>query len=693
MIGESLGEYRILEPLGAGGMGEVYRALDSNLKREVAIKLLPPEMSRDPERLARLEREAQLLAALNHPGIASIHNLEQAEDRRFLVLELVEGETLAEHLERGALPLQLALEMARQIAQALEAAHEAGIIHRDLKPANVKITPDFKVKVLDFGLAKATDPAPDTPSSELSRSPKMMVEGTQAGVILGTAAYMSPEQARGHALDKRTDIWSFGVVLYEMLTGDSPFSADTLGDSMAGILKEDPDWEQLPPETPVQIRRLLRRCARKNREARLRDIGDARLEIEEAIEQPEARVGTGDAAAAGSHAFGLRFALPILAATAMLAGVTGWAIAPDAPSTSWPTIRLEAEITETMINTSQGSNVVLSPDGARMAYIAQSSWGQPTELHIRSLDESHSTRLAVHAKMPFFSPDGQWVAFWYGPPRESAEAARPSRELRKVSINGGTPQVVASAPGMLGGRGGAWGTDDTIVFGTAGDGLYWVSADGGEPQQLLGLAAGEQSYRWPQLLPGERHLLFTSRAEGLGFDASNVELLDLESGARTVLVSGATYGRYVPTGHLVYVSGDTLYAVSFDLEALEIAGSGVAVVRGVHMFDANGPAQFSFSETGVLVYKSSASAGDRYPVVWVDRRGIRSDPLPFIEPGRYTDPRLSPNGRRLAMTVDDGYEEGQNEIWVHDLARGSKTPIAEYVAVITRLFGRPTGSS
>ncbi|HEY7697167.1 MAG TPA: protein kinase, partial [Vicinamibacteria bacterium] len=491
-VGTRLGSYEILGALGAGGMGEVYRAADTKLKREVAIKVLPEAFARDEERMKRFEREAQVLASLNHPNVASIYGVEEANGLRALVLELVEGPTLAERIASGPIPLEEALRIAVQIVHGLEAAHEKAVIHRDLKPANVKLTKDGDVKILDFGLAKALEV--DPPRVEESHSPTL-TRATQVGVLLGTAAYMSPEQAKGKPADRRADVWSFGVVLYEMLTGRRAFDGEDVSEVLAHVLTKEPDWTALPVNLPGHVVQLLKRCLTKDPKKRLQAIGEARIAIEEPGE--EARVK-------GNSLW------PALAAAAGLAlGATlFWLWPQPARSPSLP-IRLSVELgadayLDWNVN-EEGQGVILSPDGALLAFAAQSGPGAPRQLYLRRLEDLVASPLAgtEGARNPFFSPDGRWIGFF-------AEG-----KLKKVAVTGGGAVTLAEAIGYYGG---AWGEDGAIVFARdpSSNGLQRVSSEGGEPEVLTNVdaGAGEVSHRWPQVLPGGKALLYTAATSG-----------------------------------------------------------------------------------------------------------------------------------------------------------------------------------
>jgi serine/threonine-protein kinase len=555
MIGETLGHYRILDKLGQGGMGEVYRARDPRLNRDVALKVLPSAFAQDPERMARFEREAQVLASLNHPNIAQLYGLEE----RALVMEYVPGEVL-----RGPLPVDEALPLARQIAEALEYAHERGIIHRDLKPANIKVTPEGQAKVLDFGLAKALEG--EASGADLAQSPTLSAGPTRAGVILGTAAYMSPEQARGKPLDRRTDIWAFGCVLYELLVGRQTFGQETFSDTNAAILTREPDWSLLPAATPAKVRDLLRRCLQKNARQRLRDIGDARLLIDEALagepapmEGPRPRRGPGLIAA---------FAAGLLAAGA--GAWLAWRTKPPAPAavkrfviTLPPNEQLPAESVGQAVPA-----IALSRDGTRLVYAGVRDGA--IRLYLRRLDQVEAVPIpgTEGAEGPFFSPDGEWVAFLA------------QRSLKKVSLAGGTPQTIAEAS-----QGGTWTVDNSILY-TArpSAGISRLPAAGGESQPVTQLDVKEKlgSHRWAQVLPGGQALLF---AFGVGpfFLTPSIHAQSLNVGTRRRLLEDANFPQYAASGHLVFVRNGLLMAAPFDARKLEVTGAAVPVVEGVRV--------------------------------------------------------------------------------------------------------------
>jgi len=662
MIGQTLSHYHITGKLGAGGMGEVYRARDSRLNREVAIKVLPEGFAQDAERLARFQREAQVLASLNHPNIASIYGLEESGQVYALVMELVEGPTLADRIAAGPLPLEEALPIARQIAEALEAAHERGIIHRDLKPANIKVTPDGNVKVLDFGLAKVFEEQPGNP--DLSHSPTLM-HGTQAGVILGTAAYMSPEQAKGKAVNKRADIWAFGCVLYEMLTGMQVFSGETLTDTLAAVVRAEPEWSALPAATPGVIRKLLGRCLTKDVKQRLRDIGDARIEIEEAMAAgtDEPLVGTDQIVA--------------LQPTSRWRRLLPWAIATLAVLTALLVIAYRANRSPdgaaavkqfVLAPPAEGIPValsapclLLSPDGTRLVSTVKvsNSW----QLFDRLLNSPAARPIdgTQGAMDPFFSPDGQWLAFFA------------NGLLKKVPLSGGAPETICNAQNA---RGGVWASDNTIIFTPGTDGpLSRVPASGGPIEVISTLAVNnkERSHRWPDVLPGGKAILFSVAYEvGNPLDDASVAVMDLATGKHKTIIHGAGFPRYVPTGHIVYARGGAILAVPFDAERLEVTGTPVTIQEGVVMRAENGRAQFSFSRAGDLAYvagRTDDSDDVRYPLVWVDRRG--GEQVLSEERHRYSDPRLTPDGRTILVEV----AEPAAAIWAYDTARGTLSRI------------------
>jgi Tol biopolymer transport system component len=618
--GDKLGPYQILAPLGAGGMGEVYCARDTKLDRDVAIKILPDALARDPERLARFEREAKVLAALNHPNIAQIYGISESEGARALIMELVPGETL-----KGPLPLDTALKYAGQIASALEAAHEKGITHRDLKPANIMVTPAGVVKLLDFGLAAQSREA--GPASE--NSPTLTLGATQAGVILGTAAYMSPEQASGQPVDRRSDIWSFGVVLLEMLTGERTFSGETVSHVLAAVLAKDPDCSRAP--FPVQ--RLLKSCLQKDPRQRLQAIGDWRLLLAEEQSRPQP---------AEVRASKLPWIAVAALAVIAAAGYYEWWRATR--PVEHPLIRLSADLGPEAV-TGARFTVAISPDGNRVVYLVRANGAQL--LATRLLNQATPTILqgTEGGYDPFFSPDGQWIGFAAG------------TKLKKISVLGGAAVTLCDAPGL---RGASWGEDGFIVAtltSSSGNGLSRLPDSGGTPQPLTKPAeTSDTTQRWPQVLPEGKGILLTGSATNQGFDTANIEVLPPKNGKVKVVQRGGYFGRYISAGgsqgHLIYIHEGALYAVGFDLDKLETRGTPVPILEDVAADAASGGGQLDVSPAGVLVYRSGKNSGSNYPVVLADSSGKTQ---PFVAtPGQYYTPRFSPDGKRLAVGIGAG---------------------------------------
>ena len=658
--GTRLGSYEVIAPLGAGGMGEVYRAKDTKLARDVALKVLPSEFAIDPDRLARFKREAQVLASLNHPHIAAIYGFEDSEDVQALVLELVEGETLGEIVARGPVPLADALAIARQIAEALETAHEQGIIHRDLKPDNVKVTPEGKIKVLDFGLAKMLEPEPARhPSFAGTMSPTLSIHATHGGVILGTAAYMSPEQARGKPVDRRTDIWSFGCVLFEMLTGKQTFDpGETISDAVAHILTREPDWTTLPADTPPHVRTLLRRCLQKDPQKRLPHIGLVRLELDDNAARTDVRELTQTVPAAPPRSSHRRVALGIAALAAIaIAGAASWALM-RTPAATPERIRFSVVPPSGQPFTLNGffRNVTISPDGRIVVYVASPNGS----LMVRALDELEAVALrgVNAASSPFMSPDGRWIGFF---------SQLAGGDLKKVSITGGPAVALGRFLGTP--RGATWGSDDTIVFATndLSTGLLRVPAGGGEPKVLTkpDRARGEQDHWFPSMLPGNRAVLYTIAPTDGITDNSQIGLLDLTTGESHTLIRGGSHAQYIDPGYLVYASAGSLRAVRFDLARLAVSGDPVPVVDQVMTFG-TGAGLFEVSRNGTLVFVAGGAAngmGTPRSLVWVDRRG-KEEPIPA--PTRtYVFARLSPDGQSVAVDIRDQ----ENDIWIFDLKR------------------------
>jgi serine/threonine-protein kinase len=667
--GARLGPYEITAKLGEGGMGEVWRAHDSNLGRDVALKVLPAAFTEDAERLARFEREAKLLAQLNHPNIAHIYGLEASGgDRgvRALVMELVEGEDLAHRIARGALPVDEALGIAKQIAEALEAAHERGIVHRDLKPANVKVAHDAlagaggTVKVLDFGLAKAMDaPGGTSSSADVARSPTLMnsptltqAHGTQLGVILGTAAYMSPEQAKGLAVDKRADIWAFGVVLYEMLAGQSLFVGDSVPDTLARVLQREIDFQALPPATPRAIRVLLRRCLERSPKRRLHDIADARIAIDDVHSGADR---ADESAAATNEPHGFRKAALLATGLSIAVGVLAWWMGSrtrvPAPAVGSP-MQLAIELGASQDLVGEGSAVMaFSPDGRTLVFAAQENGH--VGLFRRELGGRDTTPIpgTENGSAPFFSPDGRWLGF-------VADS-----QVMKVALDGGRPFPLMTTHG---GAGGAWLRDGTMVVSpTYSDGLFRISADGGTPERLStpDHANGELGHWWPDALPGERKVVFTAFHSPV--DRSRIGVLDLTTHEVRWLVDGGFFGRYVPTGHLLYVKGKRLYALPFDAAKAVTTGAAVAVLDDVLGSQISGSAQLAVSANGTLAYCSESSGNPAKELVWIDRQGTVARVSP--ERRQYSSVSLSPDGREAALTI-----VGESrDLWTYSFERGT----------------------
>jgi Tol biopolymer transport system component len=651
--GTRLGLYEITGTLGVGGMGEVYRATDTNLKREVAIKTLPVELAQDPERLARFEREAQLVAALNHAHIAAVYGLDRHDGTLYLAMELVGGETFEEKLKAGALPVDDTLRLGLQIAEALEAAHDKGVVHRDLKPANIMITPDGVVKVLDFGLAKAFagDPAEASPA----HSPALSMAMTQQGLILGTAGYMSPEQASGQATDQRADVWAFGVVLFEMLSGLPLFSGESVPHVLAAVLQTEPDWSRLPKNLHPRLKFLLERCLEKKARNRYHGIADARVDIERILSDPHGAALSSTETVAPAQPLWRR-ALPVAAALVvggLVAGSAAWVLQPepDAPIVSRLVMPQSAEYPFSL----NGFNydLALSPDGTRIAYRAVAD-GQPA-LVLRELDSFETTLLhSGNVVNLFFSPDGSWIGFF----------DLNSRAFGRIPVTGGSPIEIGS-PGPFP-RGAVWGIDDEIIYATGNaSGLWRVPAGGGTPEALTELDAsrGEVAHQWPQLLPGGDAILFTAYLEAETSSSTEIRLRELATGEERVLLEGGSDGRILPTGHLVYGYQGTLRAVPFDLERREIVGNPVAILDDIVTTNVESITG-AISQNGTLVYVRGSGAGRE--VVLVDADG-NEEPV-GIELRNV--PIMSPDGSRIAWDTATGADTESN-IWILSLASGA----------------------
>jgi serine/threonine-protein kinase len=649
--GTKLGHYEIHFQLGVGGMGEVYRARDSRLNRDVAIKILPQAFLLDPERLARFQREAQVLASLNHPNIAAIYGVEEQNELRGLVLELVEGPTLADRISCGPIPLDEALAMAHKIAEALEAAHERGIVHRDLKPSNVKVSDDGTVKVLDFGLAKVfTD---ETPTEDFSHSPTLL-KATHTGVILGTAAYMSPEQAKGKPVDKRADIWAFGGVLFEMLSGKKAFTGETLTDTLAAVVRAEPNWNDLPTNTPPSIRQLLRRCLTKDPKQRLRDIGDAKYDLESTTEQ---RSELTVVPSTPSKRWAIPLLVLVLIVTALAVGAFVLRRLNFSPSSAPIIIRFSDVVKSSQVGSGINRNrFALSPDGSKLVYVADN------KLHLRSFDTLETKEIpgGEGARGPFFSPDGQSIGFLI------------TAQIKKLPINGGTPVFIVGGLGDV--IGASWGRDDTILIGGVYSGILRVPAKGGKAETVVKPAPG-LSYAHPQFLPDGHAFLYTRGRPGVSAD-NELVMRTLENGDETVVARGGFSYRYLDSGHIIYTMGTTgrpvnLMAVAFDINSRKVIGSPVTVVSNVQTSNTGNTAQFSISDTGTLAYMPAdraPGAGSR--LLTVSTSGQLS---PIAAENRdYSDPRVSPDGHFLAAHL----QGDENDIWMTDIARGTLTRLS-----------------
>jgi Tol biopolymer transport system component/predicted Ser/Thr protein kinase len=650
--GTRLGPYEITGAIGAGGMGEVYRARDTRLDRTVAIKVLPQHLADTPEARQRFEQEARAVSALNHPNICTLFDVGSQDGTEFLVMEYLEGETLAARLEKGPLPLDQALKCGIEVADALDKAHRAGIIHRDLKPGNIMLT-KTGAKLLDFGLAKATLPLAS--GGTLTAMATRTTPVTQQGMIVGTFQYMSPEQVEGKEVDARSDLFSFGSVLYEMLTGRAAFQGRSQLSVASAILEKDPEpINALQPMTPPALDRTVRKCLAKDPEDRWQTARDLLLELKWIA---EAGSQAGVPAPVVSHRKAReRTAWAIAGVVTLIAIASTIGYVQRAPKPA-QLMRLSAELgADVALYTDFGANAVLSPDGTRLVFVAVGA-DKTEHLYIRSLDQMQATALsgAENARDPFFSPDGQWIAFFA------------VGKLKKISVQGGAVVTLCDA---LIDRGGSWGDDGSIVFAGNSGGLSKVSSAGGKPEPLttLNQQAGEVTHRWPQVLRGSKDVIFTEHTRGNQFGDAEIAVYSTVSGKSKTVVHGGSYARYVPSGHLVYVHNGTLFAVPFDSKRLEITGQSVPAVEGVASNPGNGGAQFSFSDTGTLMYVAGSAVSSDVSIYWMDAAGkftsLRETP------GNYYILAISPDGKRLAMEITSG---NRTDIWVYEWERDTLT--------------------
>ena len=664
--GTRLGPYEIVGAIGAGGMGEVYRARDTRLGREVALKVLPESFAQNAQRMARFRREAQVLASLNHPNIAAIYGFEDSSNTHALVMELVEGPTLADRIQQGAIPIEEALPIAKQIAEALEYAHERGIVHRDLKPSNIKITPGGQAKVLDFGLAKAIEG--DAATTSVESSPTMSAMATRVGFLLGTAAYMSPEQARGKAADRRADIWAFGVVLYEMLSGLRLFIGETTSDTLAAVIRAEPDWNALPANTPPAIRNLLRRCMGKDPRQRLQAIGDARIVLEEVLSGAPQDGASGAVTPAQTRWLrGLPWALAALLAVALAASFLILPLVMQRQPA--PAIVAQIEPPRDAYFVVEGVTAgppVLSPDGSALAFTAATSDGhRMLWLQELSSPAAHSLDGTDDAASPFWSADSKSLAFFaHG-------------KLNRIVASGGPVSVVCDAPM---GRGGTWGADGTILFAVLSGPIFRVAASGGAPEPMTKISDSSTSQRWPQFLPDGRHFLYLEQLRGPG---SAVYAGSLDGGQAKRLLEGDSNAVYAPPGYLLFIQQGTLMAQRFDTAKLQLTGDAAPLAAHVSVDTSLGRGNFTVSGNGILAYMIAGS--DVARLLWFDRSGKQ-----LAETGTasvYGFPQISPDGNKLVVPT------AQTGISVFDLVRGTSMRLTFTHDLVRAPAWSPNGKS
>ncbi|HUP21393.1 MAG TPA: protein kinase [Thermoanaerobaculia bacterium] len=681
MIGRTLGHFRVTAKLGEGGMGAVYRAKDLRLGREVAVKVLPEAFAADPQRMARFEREARVLASLSHPRIAGVHEVGQEGELRFLVMELAPGETLADRIARGPLPVREALELAAQIAEALSAAHARGVVHRDLKPSNVQVGPGGEVgevKVLDFGLAKAVASESLDSPADGTRSPTLPYQATRAGTLLGTACYMSPEQARGKPVDQRADLWALGCVLYEMLAGRRAFPGETVSDMLAAVLEREPDWGSLPQGTPPLARSVLRRCLQKDLAQRLRDAADARLLLLEALRDPEPAPGSAAAPPAATRPGRRRWLLLAAAvlAAAALGVVAGLAFRSETRALRPVVERYQLQPPHgVVVAGAAASMLAISPDGRWVAFRGfRPDRSRSAQLYLRAIAELEARPVpgTEDAWNPFFSPDSEWLGYWA------------DGKLRRVRLSGNEPQEICAVGQIL--RGSSWGEDGTIVFSERDRGLIRVPAGGGEPQQITDPKTAETGENdiWPSHLPGGRGVLFTRRAGLTSFSRWKIALVTASGEVRTLLTGGVS-PRFVAPGRLVYQRGGILYATSFDLDRLEVADDAQPILERVYDHLGSRFTGYDVSADGALVFLPAAPQSEETELVRIDREGAVANLVP--DRRRFDDaPSFSPDGSRFSVVIET--RTGEWDLWIHDLPRGSWTRLTDDGEARTSLWSR-----
>ncbi len=668
--GTRLGPNEVIGPLGAGGMGEVYRARDTNLDRDVALKILPEAFADDADRLLRFEREAKALAALNHPNIAQVYGLEGSATSRAIVMELVVGETLEAATGEAGFPVADTLPIARQIADALEAAHEQGVIHRDLKPANVMLTTDGQVKVLDFGLAKAMDPS--ATSGDVSDSPTMTARATQMGMIIGTAAYMSPEQARAKTVDKRADIWSFGVVLFEMLTGKRLFAGETVSETLAEVLKYEVPWDRLPKDTPPALVQILKRCLIRDPRDRLRDIGEARLALREGgLQAGQPETSAAPARARSPWPVAAAAVAGALATVAIYTAVVNRAPAPPSPVRA--TIDIPAPLTLDQVDRA----IAISPVGTELALVIGNPDTKQQQLYLRSLDRLDLRPLGgtEGASYPFWSPDGRALGFFA------------DSKLKRTDLQGGIVRTLCEAPA---GRGGAWSPDGFIVFSpNAGGALSQVSADGGAVRPFTTLLREGEDHRLPHFLPGGRRVLFVSRDRG-GTGETAIYAFDPDRGEPRKILDSPTEALFVDPGFLIFAIDENLMAQPFDAEQLTLSGAARPIASGVQHNTARFFLSLSLASNGRLVYAQTPEVPELH-LVWLNREGeetaATTEPLDLA----LASARVSPDGRRVALSTFSAH--GDYRVSTLDFDRGTLTPVGDRLALGWGAAWSPDGSA